>query len=150
MARAVALSADPRVVTVIEHEDPTDLIELWAGHERVVVVDATWSASPAGTLHLIETGADRDPLPEAAWARTGRGGTHAFGLAAAVELARVLRRLPVHVTVVGVEAASFEPGEPLSPAVAAAVPRAVAVVLDAVAAPAPAAAGERGDARVPR
>ncbi len=53
-------------------------------------------------------------------------------------------------TVVGVEAASFEPGAPLSPAVAAAVPRAVAAVLDAVATPAWAAAGERGDSRVPR
>ena len=99
----------------------------------------------------------RPPLPEAAWARTGRGGTHAFGLAAAVELARVLGRLPGRVTVVGVEAGSFEPGAPLSPAVAAAVPRAVDAVLDAVsdavpdAVPAPdgVAAGERGSARVP-
>ena len=94
VARAVAALVDPGPCVVVEHEDPTDLIELWTGHDRVVVVDATWSGGPPGTLHLIETGAGRDPLPEAAWARTGRGGTHAFGLAAAVELARVLRRLP--------------------------------------------------------
>lgn len=147
VARDVAALAEPGAVVVVEHEDPTDLIELWTGHDRVVVVDATWSGSPPGTLHLIETGAGRDPLPEAAWARTGRGGTHAFGLGAAVGLARVLGRLPGRVTVVGVEAASFEPGAPLSPAVEAAVPRAVSAVLDAVAAPA--AAGERGDSRVP-
>lgn len=150
VARGVAALADPQAVAVIEHEDPTDLIELWAGHDRVVVVDATSSGSPAGTVHRIEAGTGHDPLPEAAWARTGRGGTHAFGLAAAVELARVLRRLPGHVTVVGVEAASFEPGAPLTADVAAAVPRAITAVLDAVTAPDRAAAGGRGDARVPR
>lgn len=149
VAREVAALADPRVV-VLEHEDPTDLIELWTTRERVVVVDATCSGAAPGTLRLLETGADHAPLPETAWARTGRGGTHAFGLAAAVELARVLRRLPARVTVVGVEAGTFEPGAPLSPAVAAAVPRAVTAVLDAVATPGTAAASERGDARVPR
>lgn len=148
VARAVAALADPRV-EVVEHEDPTDLIELWRGHDRVVVVDATCSGSAPGTLRLLETGAGRPPLPEAAWARTGRGGTHAFGLAAAVELARVLGRLPGRVTVVGVEAGSFEPGAPLSSAVAAAVPRAVDAVLDAVPAPLGVAARERGSARVP-
>ncbi|HSO65551.1 MAG TPA: hydrogenase maturation protease [Ornithinibacter sp.] len=148
VARAVAALADPRVV-VLEHEDPTDLIELWTGRDRVVVVDATCSGGPPGTLRVLETGADRAPLPEAAWARTGRGGTHAFGLAAAVELARVLRRLPARVSVVGVEAASFEPGAPLSPAVASAVPDAVAAVIGSVATTAPAVVDERGSSRVP-
>ncbi len=149
VARAVAALADPRL-EVLEHEDPTDLVELWTGRDAVVVVDASRSAAPPGTIRVLDTGAERAPLPGDAWARTGRGGTHAFGLAAAVELARALRRLPARVTVVGVEASAFEPGAPLSPAVAAAVPAAVAAVLDAVAAPAPTAAGERGDARVPR
>ncbi len=70
VARAVAALADPRVVVVVEHEDPTDLIELWTGHDRVVVVDATWSGGPPGTLHLIETGAGRRP------AARGRLGAH--------------------------------------------------------------------------
>ncbi len=148
VARAVAALADHRVV-VTQHVDPTDLIELWTGHDRVVIVDATCSGARPGTLRRLETGAQQPPLPEAAWARTGRGGTHAFGLAAAVELARVLRRLPAHVTVVGVEAATFEPGAPLSPAVAAAVRTAVAAVLDAVAAPPETRAAERGSADVP-
>lgn len=152
VARAVAALADARLL-VLEHEDPTDLVELWTGRSAVVVVDATRSDAAPGTLRVLETGAERAPLPEDAWARTGRGGTHAFGLAAAVELARALRRLPARVTVVGVEAATFEPGAPLSPAVAAAVPDAVAAVLDAVApatVPADAAGlAERGSADVP-
>jgi hydrogenase maturation protease len=142
VTRAVAALADPRLV-VTEHADPTDLIEVWGGYDAVVVVDATCSGATAGAVHVLVTGAGLDPLPEAAWARTGRGGTHAFGLAAAVELARVLGRLPQRLTVVGVEAGSFEPGAPLTPAVAAAVPDAVAAVLHA-------ATQVRGPARVPR
>ena len=119
-------------VDVLTHEDPTDLVELWSGRERVVVVDAVRSGAEPGTLVVVETGAGGERLPESAWGRTGRGGTHAFGLASAVELARALHRLPLHVVLVGVEAASFEHGAPLSAPVAAAVPLAVERALAAV------------------
>ena len=84
VARAVAAREDPRV-EVLEHEDPTDLVELWTGRERVVVVDAVCSGAGAvpGDVRVLETGAGLDPLPEDAWAGTDRGGTHAFGLATA-------------------------------------------------------------------
>jgi hydrogenase maturation protease len=131
VARAVAALALPGV-EVTEHEDPTDLIERWSGHESVVVVDAVSAGVAVGSLRIMETGAGLDRLPESAWARTGRGGTHAFGLAAAVELARALRRLPPRVTLVGIEAGGFEHGAPLSPEVAAAVPSAVAAVVGLV------------------
>ena len=131
VARAVAALALPQV-EVVEHEDPTDLIELWSGRDPVVVIDAVRSGAAPGTLHILETGAGRAPLAGSAWARTGRGGTHAFGLAAAIELARVLRRLPRHLVLVGVEAEAFEHGALLSPAVAAGVPAAVRAVVDAV------------------
>jgi hydrogenase maturation protease len=142
VTQAVA-ARDLAGVDVVTHEDPTDLVELWSGRELVVVVDAVRSGASPGALVVVETGADGERLPESAWGRTGRGGTHAFGLASAVELARALRRLPGRVVLVGVEAGSFEHGEPLSPAVAAAVPLAVdrvfAVLLGA----------PRGAARVP-
>ena len=87
------------------------------------------------------------------------GGTHAFGLAEAVELARALRRLPQRLVLVGVEAVGFDYGAPLSPEVAAAVHGAVDTVAgivgrDATAHPsvrstAVSAAGERR-ADVPR
>jgi hydrogenase maturation protease len=51
-----------------------------------------------------------------------------------VELGRALGRLPDRLVVVGVEAAQFEHGAPLSAGVAAAVPVAAAAVCDAVAA----------------
>ena len=131
VARAVAARGLP-CVDVLTHEDPTDLLELWAGRELVVVVDAVRSGAEPGTMVVVETGAGGERLPESAWGRTGRGGTHAFGLASAVELGRALHRLPERVVLVGVEAASFEHGTPLSPAVAAGVPAAVATVLEVV------------------
>ncbi len=128
VARLVADLGLPGV-RVLAHEDPTDLVTSMTGASDVVVVDAVWSpGSEPGSLIILETGDGAPPLPEDAWARTGRGGTHAFGLAAAVELARALRRLPPRVTLIGIAAAGFEHGEPLSPAVAAAVERAVAAV----------------------
>jgi hydrogenase maturation protease len=150
VARAVAALALPQV-EVVEHEDPTDLIELWSGRDPVVVIDAVCSDAAPGTLHILETGDGRDPLAPSAWARTGRGGTHAFGLAAAIDLARVLRRLPRRLVLVGVEAEGFEHGAPLSPAVAAGVPSAVRAVVERVhPAAADSPAGETGSAHVSR
>jgi hydrogenase maturation protease len=128
VARAV-IAADPPGVLVVEHEDPTALLDLWVGRDPVVVVDAVCSGGPPGTVHRLETGAVASRMSQRAWVATGRGGTHAFGLAAAVELARALHRLPARLVVVGIEAAGFEYGAPLSAPVAVAVPEAAALVL---------------------
>jgi hydrogenase maturation protease len=116
-------------IRVIEREDPTSLIDMWDGFDPVLVVDAVRSGRPPGTLMVIETGSDAAPLPERTWASTGRGGTHAFGLAAAIELARALGRLPRRVVLVGIEIGGLGYGQPLSPRVAAAVNLAVEVVI---------------------
>jgi len=131
VARAVAARGLPGV-RVVDREDPTSLLDLWSGHDPVVVVDAVRSGAPAGTIHRLETGAGAPRMQERAWSATGRGGTHAFGLAAAVELGRALHRLPPHLVVVGVEAGGFGYGATLTPPVAAAVPAAVASVLAVV------------------
>jgi hydrogenase maturation protease len=115
-------------VRVASHEDPTDLIHLWKGADVAVVIDAVMSGHAPGEIVLLEVGRRERPLPESSWAQTGRGGTHAFGLAAAVELSRALGHLPPRVVLVGIEAASFDHGAPLSPRVRAAVGAAVAHV----------------------
>ena len=81
---------------------------------------------------MLDAGRTSGPLSPEAWAATGRGGTHALGLAAVVELARALGRLPERVVVVGVEAERFDHGVPLSPAVAAAVTPAADAVASAL------------------
>lgn len=132
VARRVARLGLPGV-TVVEHEDPTGLIDLWSGSDLAVVVDAVSSGAPPGTLMVMEAGADAEPLADRAWARTGRGGTHAFGLAAAVELARALHRLPPRVVLVGVEVAAVEHGAALSDPVQASLDDVVAAVAAVVA-----------------
>ena len=131
VARTVAALAVPGL-RVVEREDPTSLIDLWDGGdgsvELTVVIDAVRSDQPAGSLVVLETGCHAAPLTNDAWARTGRGGTHAFGLAESVELARALRRLPERVVLVGIGAAAFAHGAPLSEPVAAAVGPAVDAV----------------------
>jgi hydrogenase maturation protease len=57
------------------------------------------------------------PLPQGAFNLS----THGFGLSEAIELARALDQLPARCVVYAVEAGAVVAGEPLSPAVAAAV-----------------------------
>ena len=131
VAGAVAALGLPHA-EVLVHEDPTDLIELWSGCDPVVVIDAVRSGAAAGTLTVLEAGAGLEQLPWSAARWAGRGGTHAFGVAEAIELARALHRLPPRLTLVGIEARAFEHGAPLSPEVAAAIPGAVDAVVRAV------------------
>ena len=131
---AVARTVAARLpgVAVVELEDPTALLDLWAGHDPVVVVDAVRSGARAGTVHCLETGQAAPPVGSPAWARTGQGSTHAVGLGEMVELGRALGRLPQRLLVVGVEAEALDHGAPLTPLVAAAVPDAAARVCGAV------------------
>lgn len=107
-------------VQVIEREDPTSLIDLWSDRDLAIVVDAVCSNGVPGTLMIMESGVGSPPLTGDAWTSTGRGGTHAFGLAAAVELSRALNRLPQRLVLIGIEAGGLEHGEPLSAPVSAA------------------------------
>lgn len=112
---------------VVDHEDPTALIDLMDDRDVVVIIDAIVSGAAPGSVLVRLVGPGDAPLP----ARTdpGPAGTHGLGLATAIELARALDRLPSRVAIVGVEAIGFEPGQPLSAPVRAAVPRAVEAVL---------------------
>jgi hydrogenase maturation protease len=121
-------------VRVLVEEDPTSLLDLWEGHDHVVLIDAVVTGAAAGTLHRFDLGADAQPLSAEVRAQLGRGGTHAFGLAAAVELGRALHRLPARVVVVGVEAGGLDLGAALSSPVAASVEAATALVWTEVAA----------------
>jgi hydrogenase maturation protease len=114
----------PSCITAVVATSPSRLLDLWTGHSPVVVVDAVRTGRrPPGTVST--TRIDDQPLPE----RTRSGGTHGFGVADALELARALGRLPDRVVLVTVEAVGFDQGASLSPAVAMSVPVAVDVAL---------------------
>lgn len=98
-----------RSFRVLEHNgEGADLMTCWEGASAVILLDAVQSGAKPGTVHRWD--ANRRPLP----ARTFRGSSHAFSLVAAVELARVLRRLPPHLIVYGVEGRDFQAGTGLS------------------------------------
>ena len=112
-------------VTVVESDgEPATLLAAWEGAAAVVIVDAVSSGATPGTVLRFD--AADGPVPAACF----RHSTHLFGVAEAIELARVLRKLPPRVIVIGVEGASWEPQEGMSPAVADAVPWGGATVLD--------------------
>ncbi|MBP2314798.1 hydrogenase maturation protease [Azospirillum soli] len=91
------------------------LIEAWSGAGRVVVVDATQSGAPPGTVRRLDAGAEALPVG------MFRYSSHRFGLAEAVETARALGRLPESLVIYGIEGRAFGFGEALSTEVAEAV-----------------------------
>lgn len=125
VARLVA--AQHLDVRVIELDDPSEAIDAWGTADTVVVTDAVTSDGDPGDIRVVDAAAQT--LPAGSWASRG---THAFGLAAVVELARALGQLPRRLLLVGVEAEHFDHGTPMSDAVAAAVPAAAAAVLAAI------------------
>lgn len=86
--------------------DPASIIAAFTGYDDVVIVDASNTGSPPGT---ITTG-----LPTASGTSPS---SHGLGLPEAIELATALGVLPRGLTVVAVEGTSFDHGADLSPAV---------------------------------
>jgi len=99
----------------------TSLLDLWEGADAVIVVDALQAGLAPGTLLRVDAMTEALPVPPAS-------STHGFGLADAVAIGGVLRRLPRTVIVYGVEAGDFTTGAPLSPHVAASLDDLVAAV----------------------
>jgi hydrogenase maturation protease len=109
----VARKLRDRGIPAREHSrDGLDLMEAWAGAERVILIDAVQTGAAAGTIHEWD-----GTVP----ALSGARGTHSFGVAEAIRLARVLGRLPPALKIIGIEAADFTPGAPPAPEVASAV-----------------------------
>jgi hydrogenase maturation protease len=97
--------------------EPSELMGAWSGADSadgVIVIDAVVTGAPAGTVHVW----DGQQLPAFA---TATGSTHGFGVAQAIELARVLDRLPARLRVYGIEGKRFEIGAVISPQVECAV-----------------------------
>ena len=96
--RALGLNA-------VEHSgDGLALIELWHGFDDVVVVDAMVSGAKPGSVTTW------DPVARPVCSEDWRSSSHSFGPAEAIELARVIGRLPERIRIYGIEGAKFEPG----------------------------------------
>ncbi|MFJ7297402.1 hydrogenase maturation protease [Streptomyces collinus] len=126
LQRAASRALPPGTVVATCDGDPARLMGLWEGAGLAVVVDAA-HAEPGhpGLVHRIELDAEGLARPPAT-------SSHGLGLGEAVELARVLGRLPGHLVVYAVEGADTSVGAGLTPAVEGVVEPLVASVEDEI------------------
>ncbi|GAA4616744.1 hypothetical protein GCM10023195_74550 [Actinoallomurus liliacearum] len=101
---------DVRLVTC--DGEPTCVMDLWAGEDLAVVVDAVSPSCGPGHVH------EATDLPAASHADTS---CHGMSLGLAAELGRVLDRMPHGLRVYGIEGVDFGFGAGLSPPVRRAV-----------------------------
>jgi hydrogenase maturation protease len=117
----------PADVTVLELSgEGATLMEAWQKAAIVYVFDAVRSQATPGTIHQIDAKAQTVPTQFFHYS------THAFSLAEAVELARVLNQLPPKLVLYGVEGADFGSGVGLSDGVEIAVPKVIDRVLQQI------------------
>lgn len=130
VVEAVAALNLPNVTTLAHHGEGTDLMERWQGYDDVIVVDATVSGVTPGTIRQWDAA---QALPAALFPK----GSHVFGLAEAVEMARLLDRLPPKLSVIGIEGADFTMGAAMTPAVHQAMEAVLSAIVALTSAPAP-------------
>ena len=104
-----------------------DLLEAWTGDEDVIVVDAVVTGAPIGTVRMWDAG----QVPS--WGRAAPASTHGLGLAEAIELARVLGRLPARLQIYGIEGQRFEYGAEKSPELVSGIEEVVRRIIDLIA-----------------
>jgi hydrogenase maturation protease len=106
--------------TLVLPGEGSELIEAWRGQAHVIVVDAMRSGATVGTIRAFD--AVSVPLPAGKFPSL----SHRFGLAEAVEMARILDRLPARLDIWGIEAGDVGQGPGLSLEVETAVAEVVA------------------------
>ncbi len=110
-AREIQKRRIPGVQTIEESGEGTSLIDAWKDRDTVIIIDAVSSGSKPGTVHSFDAAVQQIP------SKFFHYSTHAFSLAEAIELARVLNRLPGTLFVYGIEGKNFNAGSALTPEV---------------------------------
>ncbi len=100
----------------------TALMESWLEAEQVVIVDAVRSKSTPGKIHEIDAAMVRVPSEFFHYS------SHAFGVAEAIELSRILNQLPPRVNIIGIEGNDFSEGIGFTPEVEVAVEQVLAKI----------------------
>lgn len=102
----------------------TELINAWADYQLVYIFDAVMNQGETGRIYRLEASKERFPTDFFKYS------SHAFSLAEAVELSRILDKLPDKLIVFGVEGSDYGFGEELSEKVAQASERVVLQVIE--------------------
>ena len=115
----------PDVGVIEQAGEGAALIDTWesSGAQLVILIDAVCSGAAPGTIYRLDVNEETIP------ASFFNYSTHAFSLAEAVELARVLGKLPRHAVIYGIEGSQYAAGAGLSAAVKRAIPKALAKII---------------------
>jgi hydrogenase maturation protease len=110
IARALKaeFAGDEDVAVLEQTGEGSELMEAWRNAEAVMVFDAVSSGAEPGTIFQLD--AQEEQIPSEFFNYS----THAFSVAEAIEMARVLDELPPHCVLFGVEGGCFDAGVGLS------------------------------------
>jgi hydrogenase maturation protease len=131
VARRLRQLSPENVMVIEESGGGANSLESWKGADTVIIVDAASSGAKPGRIHCIDARAQQIPRGLLHYS------THAFNVGEAVELARVMDRLPPRMLLYGVEGEDFDEGMALSRAVEESVDTVVELVLKQVRTSAP-------------
>jgi hydrogenase maturation protease len=121
VAQRIAERNLPGVQVVSGISEPAALLEVWSGVARAVVVDAATGANSTPGRIRRWTGPDLET--------TAVVSSHALGLAQTFALAQALARMPDELVLFTVDIVDTNHGIGLTPAVEAAVPELVGVIV---------------------
>lgn len=117
---------DPEAFEYISHRgDPADLLELWAGRDVVVIDAAQMDSRKPGDLVTFYPLTDQLPGGEAATS------SHAMSLKEAIELGKILDKIPQSLKIIAMVGENFCQGNQLSDVVSQAIDNAVVMVFKA-------------------
>ena len=124
VAQRIAERNLPGVRVVSGISEPAALLEVWSGAARAVVVDAATGANSTPGRIRRWTGPDLET--------TAVVSSHAMGLAQTFALGQALARMPGELVVFTVDIVDTNHGMGLTPAVEAAVPELVGVIVNEI------------------
>jgi hydrogenase maturation protease len=108
VARKIREKQIPFITVKEESGEGASLIEAWQGFQIVILVDAVSSGTEPGTIFRIWTNEEIIPI------KFFHYSTHAFSVAEAIELARMMNTLPSRLLVYGIEGDIFTAGVKIS------------------------------------
>ena len=117
VARRLRPLAGSRVNVLENSGSVSDLLVAWQESDALILADAVRGGGRPGEIYRFPV--HERPLPAELFPATS---THAWGVAQAVDLSRVLGALPPYLVVYGIEGQDFGLGREVSPEVARAVP----------------------------
>jgi hydrogenase maturation protease len=106
--REIGRRGIPGVVIAEQNGEGAALMDAWQGYDRVFIVDAINSGGASGSMLRI------DALSETIPAHFFHYSSHSFGVIEAIEMARVLNRLPQRLVLYGIEGKQFDVGPGLT------------------------------------